>query len=105
MHAPTFPDAKAAPPARTCPRSYLSHGIAWCAALIAIVLLSRDAANAPLFAAASAAFGRWASIMLAALPYVVGGNIVASVARRLVPRKASISLALVAMVSPGCDCA
>ena len=105
MHAPTFPHAEAAPPASARPPSSLRQRIALYAFIIAIVLVSRNAASAPLVAAASTAFGRWSSIMLAALPYVVGGTIVAYAARRLVRRNASMPLALVAIASPGCDCA
>lgn len=105
VYTPTFPHAEAAPPASTRPPSSPSHRVAFCSVIIAIVLVSCTASNVAFVAAASTAFGRWSSIMLAALPYVVGGTIVAHAARRFVRRGASMPLAVVAIVTPGCDCA
>ena len=55
-----------------------------------------------------AAIVDWASIVLAALPYVVTGALAASLSRRLVDRHSRKShgvVALIAILNPGCDCA
>ena len=55
-----------------------------------------------------AAIADWASIVLAALPYVVFGAFAASLSRRLIdrdPHKSHGAVALIAILNPGCDCA
>jgi uncharacterized membrane protein YraQ (UPF0718 family) len=58
--------------------------------------------------ALSAAIANWASIMLAALPYVVFGALAAGLLRRLARRRSAhghSAIALLAVLNPGCDCA
>ena len=60
------------------------------------------------FGALSAAIADWASILLAALPYVVFGAFAAGLSHWLVRRRQADShnaVALIAMFNPGCDCA
>jgi uncharacterized membrane protein YraQ (UPF0718 family) len=56
----------------------------------------------------SAALADWASIVLAALPYIVAGALVARFSRRLIGRcwhHKDFAIALLAVLNPGCDCA
>jgi uncharacterized membrane protein YraQ (UPF0718 family) len=56
----------------------------------------------------STGFADWASIVLAALPYIVIGAIAAGLTRRLFRRqtvRSQIAAALFAVFNPGCDCA
>jgi uncharacterized membrane protein YraQ (UPF0718 family) len=58
--------------------------------------------------ALTAAIADWASIILAALPYVVIGAFAASLSRRLIdrdPHRSHGAVALMAILNPGCDCA
>jgi uncharacterized membrane protein YraQ (UPF0718 family) len=50
----------------------------------------------------------WASIVLAALPYIVGGSLAAHFSRRFLGRRfrrKHLAIALLAVLNPGCDCA
>jgi uncharacterized membrane protein YraQ (UPF0718 family) len=56
----------------------------------------------------SSALADWASIILAALPYIVAGSLAASFSRRFVGprwRHKHHAIALLAVLNPGCDCA
>jgi uncharacterized membrane protein YraQ (UPF0718 family) len=77
--------------------------------VVAIALVCACAWTPPdALRALSAALADWASIVLAALPYIVAGALAARISRRLIGRcwrHKDFAIALLAVLNPGCDCA